>query len=149
MIKLAVALDGVTQIGLDTTPFIYFVERNPVYVDRVREVVRRIAAGTIIGHTSVITLTEVLVQPLRQGNALLAQRYCRFLTRSRNLVLDPIHGSIAERAAELRARHGLRTPDALHLATALSSNCTVFLTNDIRLQRVTEIQVLVLDDLEL
>lgn len=149
MTKLDIALDGVVRLGLDTSPFIYFVERNPTYVDRVREVVRRIAAGTIIGHTSVISLTEVLVQPLRQGNASLAQRYRRFLTRSRNLSLDPIHGNVAERAADLRARYGLRTPDALQLATALGAGCTAFLTNDIRLQRVTEIRVLVLDEIEL
>ncbi len=87
MIKLAVALNGVTQLGLDTAPFIYFVE--------------------------------------------------------------PIHGNVAEHAADLRARYVLRPPDALQIATALHAGCTDFLTNDIRLQRVTEIRVLVLDEIEL
>lgn len=149
MIKLDDALAGVARLGLDTAPFIYFVERNPAYVDLVREVVRRISLHAFSGHTSVITLTEVLVQPLRLGNTALAQRYRRFLSRSRNLSLVPISASVAERAADLRARYGLRTPDALQIATALNVGCTAFLTNDFRLQRVTEIRVLVLDEMEL
>ena len=45
--------------------------------------------------------------------------------------------------------NGLRTPDALQIATALNAGCTAFLTNDFRLQLVTEIRVLVLDEMEL
>ena len=38
-------------------------------------------------------------------------------------------------AARLRARHGLKTPDALHLATALHHGCGEFWTNDIQLAK--------------
>lgn len=149
MIKLDDALVGVQHLGLDTAPFIYFLERNVTYVDLVREVVRRISTGVLTGHTSVITLTEVLVQPLRLGNTALAQRYQRFLSRSRNLSLEAITASVAEQAADLRARYGLRTPDALQIAASLGSGCAAFLTNDVQLKRVAEIRVLVLDELEL
>lgn len=110
MIRLDDALVGVQRLGLDTAPFIYFVERNPAYINLVREAVRRISTGALFGHTSVITLTEVLVQPLRLGNTALAQRYRRFLSRSRNLSLEAITAGAAEQAADLRARYGLRTP---------------------------------------
>jgi predicted nucleic acid-binding protein len=143
------ALAGVARLGLDTAPFIYFVERNPRYVDRVRQIVRRIATGSIAGYTSVITLTEVLAQPLRLGNTTLAQRYRRFLTRSQHLSLVSIDLATATRAAELRARYGLRTPDALQVAAALGTGCAALLTNDAGLQRVTELRVLTLDELEL
>jgi predicted nucleic acid-binding protein len=56
---------------------------------------------------------------------------------------------MAERAAELRASYGMRLPDALQIAAALGERCDAFLTNDRRLARVTEIRVLVLDDLAL
>ncbi|WP_279308295.1 MULTISPECIES: type II toxin-antitoxin system VapC family toxin [Cyanophyceae] len=36
-------------------------------------------------------------------------------------------------AAELRSRHGLKTPDALHLAVAHHYDCTELWTNDDRL----------------
>jgi predicted nucleic acid-binding protein len=43
----------------------------------------------------------------------------------------------------------LRTPDAILIATAIMAGCDAFLTNDKRLKQVTEIKVLVLEDLEL
>jgi predicted nucleic acid-binding protein len=48
---------------------------------------------------------------------------------------------VVDRATELRAYHNVRTPDALHLAAAILSNCEVFLTNDHRLDRVPGIKV--------
>ena len=42
---------------------------------------------------------------------------------------------IFARACRLRADHGLKTPDALHLATALQYACDQFWTNDDRLSR--------------
>ena len=147
--KLNDALTGVDRLGLDTPPFIYLIERNPTYLNLVREVFGRITASTFTAHSSVITLTEVLTQPYRLGNNVLAQRYRRFLLHSRNFALDPITADIAQQAADLRARYSLRTPDALQIATALAAGCAALLTNDARLQRVTELHVLVLDDLEL
>jgi len=38
--------------------------------------------------------------------------------------------------------------DALQIATALKASCQAFISNDRRLQRVTEICVFVLDELE-
>jgi hypothetical protein len=67
--KLDEALAGVARLGLDTSPVIYFVEAHSRYDPVVTEVFRLVANGAIVGYTSVITLTEVLIQPLRQGNA--------------------------------------------------------------------------------
>ena len=147
--KLDDALAGVDRLGLDTPPFIYLIERNPAYLNLVREVFRRITSGALSAHSSVITLTEVLTLPYRVGDAALAQRYQSFLLRSRNFSLDLVTADIAEQAANLRARYGLRTPDALQIATALTAGCAALLTNDARLGRVSELRVLVLDELEL
>jgi predicted nucleic acid-binding protein len=46
----------------------------------------------------------------------------------------------------LRARHRLRTPNALQIAAALSVGCRAFLTNDASLGRMNELRVLGLDD---
>lgn len=55
--------------------------------------------------------------------------------------------SIAQKAAEIRAAYGLRTPDAIQFATALQAGVTYFLTNDRGLRKFTEINVLVVNDL--
>jgi predicted nucleic acid-binding protein len=147
--KLSDALQGIRRLAFDSAPLIYFVERHPVYFDRMLFIMRHINAGPIEGVASTIALTEVLVQPLRVGNDPLAQRYEAVLSKSRGFRLEPTSNSVARRAADLRARYALRTPDALHVATAIEAGYDGFLTNDASIKRVAEIRVLVLDDLEL
>ena len=149
MTKLNDALTGVTKLGFDTAPLIYFVERNPKYVDLVREVVRRVDVGQISGFSSMVALTEVLTKPKKVGDTKTENEYCDLLLHSRNFRLILIDSTVAERAADLRARYNLRTPDALQLAAALETGCQAFLTNDTQLKRVTELRVLILDELEL
>ena len=110
MSQVVDALSSVRQLGLDTPLFIYFVERNPTYVDVCREVIRLIDAGTVVGYSSVVTLTEVLTLPKRLGRTSLEQEYRELLTQSPFFLLVPIDIEVAERAAELRARYNLRTP---------------------------------------
>jgi len=134
-------------LASDTAPIIYFVEANPRYDALVTEVFRRVSGGSLIGVTSVITLTEVLVQPYRRGALNLLQQYRALLRHSGNVEIVSIDPSIAEQAADLRARYNLRTPDALQVAAALATACQALLTNDVTLKRVAEIPILVLEEL--
>ena len=147
--KLDDAFRDVQSVGLDTSPFIYFVERNPHRVDIMREIFRRITNGRFKAISSVITITEVLVLPFRQGNQKLVDSYNDLLFNGINFHLAAIDFAIAKTAAKLRAEHNLRTPDALQIATALENGCDAFLCNDKNLKRVDQLRVLVLDDLEL
>ena len=147
--KLADALKGLGHLYLETAPIIYYVEENQNYIALMEAVIEAIENTSLKATSSVLTLTEVLVHPLKHGNTQLVQTYQMILTNNSDLRLTPITSSIAKTAADLRARHNLRTPDALHLATAIESASDAFLTNDLALQRVTEITVLVLDNLEL
>ncbi len=147
--KLPDALRGVRQLAFDTSALIYFIERHPTYFDRMLFIMRYVDEGLIAGLSSTIALTEVLVQPLRAGDQGLIARYEAVLTKSASFRLEPLTAATARRAAELRAQYNLKTPDALHVATALEARCDAFLTNDRGIQRVTELRVLVLDDLEL
>jgi predicted nucleic acid-binding protein len=56
---------------------------------------------------------------------------------------------VSQKAALIRVRYGLKLPDALQVATALVAGCDAFLTNDVVLQRVTELRILVLSALEI
>jgi predicted nucleic acid-binding protein len=149
LIKLDAALRGVTRLGFDTAPIIYFVEAHPRYDALVTEIFQRVSDGILTGVTSVITLSEVLVHPILQHKTRLQGEYHDLLLSSANLHTVEISAAGAELAAVLRARHRLRTPDALQLAAALDAGCEAFLCNDAGLRRVTELRVLVLDELEL
>lgn len=147
--RLDDALRGVTYLGLDTAPLIYLIEAHPTYRLLVRDVARRISEGHFVGITSVVTIGEVLVQPFAHGDLGLQQRYREALLDGAGIRTLPVDAPLAERAAALRARYRMRLPDAIQVATAIDRGCEAFLTNDRRLARVTEIRVLVLDDLEL
>ena len=147
--KIQDALREVKLLGVETSPFIYFVERHPTYIDRIRAIFRLVDVGALSVVTSVITLTEVLVMPIEQANQTYQQTYREMLLNAESIALQSVSITIAEQAAYLRAAYRLRTPDALHLATAITTGCQAFLTNDKALKRVTEIPVLVLDELEL
>lgn len=149
MIRLDDALRTVDFLGLDTSPFIYFVEQNPLYVDLMREVFRRLTNGDFQTFSSVITLTEVLVQLLRRNNQTLAADYRNLLFNGANFQLSFLTASIAETAAGLRAKYNLRTPDALQIATALENGCDAFLCNDKNLKRVAELKILIFDEISL
>ena len=146
--KLADALTGVSRLGIDTAPIIYLVEANPRHEAIALAVFREIDAGRISGVTSVISLGEVLVLPLRQRDRALHERYRSVLLSSRGFRTVSIDAKVAERAADLRATYGMRLPDALQIACSIHEGCQAFLTNDRRLVRVSEIRVLMLDDLE-
>jgi predicted nucleic acid-binding protein len=149
MVALNDALSGVDRLGLDTSPIIYFVEANPRYDAVVTQVFDRIAKATLRGITSTLTLTEVLVLPIQKGQPGLQMAYTDLLLKSTNFYLEPIGALIAARAARVRASYHLRTPDALQVATAMEQGCQAFLTNDRAFLRVSELRVLLLDDLTL
>ncbi len=77
----------------------------------------------------------------------LQTQYRVLLTMSPHFTLVTIDASVAETAAILRAKYRLRTPDALQISAALTTGCQAFLTNDKDLRRVTELRVLVIDEL--
>lgn len=147
--KLPDGLRGIRQLAFDTAPLIYFVERHPSYFDRMLFIMRYVDSGLIAGVAFTMALAEVLVQVLRAGDKALTEHYEAILSKSHNFRLEPVMTMVARQAADLRARYNLRTPDALHVATAMVAGCDAFLTNDTTLQRVKEIAVLLLDELEL
>ena len=97
--------------------------------------------------TSQLTLSEVLVLPLREGNQGLEQTYRRLLRGSPNFGVSPVTLPILERSADLRARYkGIKLADAIHLATAIECSCHSFLTADKQFRQCEkEIPILLLD----
>ena len=146
---LADALAGVSLLFLDTAPVIYQVEQNPAYSALAGAVFREIDAGRVGAVTSPVTLAECLVHPYKLAEVARMQAFTALITVGRNTQFVAFDQVIAQKAAELRARYNLLLPDAFQAATALVAGCDAFLSNDRGLQRVTELKVLVLDDLTL
>lgn len=103
--------------------------------------------GVITVITSELTLMETLVMPLRQGDTALAARR-ENLWHQPNTRLIPITQDILREAARLRAAiPAVRTPDAIHAATALLHGCALFVTNDVGFRRIPGLTLAILDDI--
>lgn len=141
------ALRGKT-VGLDTAPLIYFIEKNPERTAKLKPFFAAADRQEFQIVTSVVKLLEVLVHPLRHGREDVAREYRDIILRSPSLTALPLDESISEEAARLRGLYGLKTPDAIQLATAKMSGAEFFLTNDGELPSLPGISVLVVDRLQ-
>lgn len=130
------------RIGLDTNVLIYYIEEHPLYLAKIEPLVDRIADGEAIGITSYVTLLELLIKPLREKRFDLVEQYKTIL--SSRLEMVAMDEPVSIKAAELRAKYRIRTPDAIQLASVITRNGDVFLTNDERLGKVNDIEVLTL-----
>jgi len=147
-VSIAEHLQGVSKLFLDTAPVIYFVERNPEYLPYVRVVFEHIRDSLLTAVTSPVTLAECLVRPYRLGQTELQQEFIDLMTGIEGIEFVGIDQTLALQAAQIRARYNLQLPDAFQIAVALAAGCEAFLTNDVIFRRVTELQVLVLDDFD-
>ena len=77
---------------------------------------------------------ETRVLPLREGDQRLLNRYDAFFS-TLHAYASPMSSGVFDLATQIRAEHRLKTPDALHLASALHSGCDEFWTLDVRLNR--------------
>ena len=125
-----------SRIFLDTNYFIYLIEGASPHAKRARHLLRAFSERKDQLFTSVMSLGEVLVMPLRQGDFGLAQRY-RQIFRGPGIAILPFVEQAAEAFARIRIRGSIRPPDAIQLATAGTAGCDLFLTNDDRLQGIT------------
>lgn len=118
------------MIYLDSCILIYLLEAVP---DTRRSVARAIRQrrGDVFCFSPLSRL-ECLVMPVREADADLVDRYERLFSR---LTCLDITAERYDEACQLRAHHALKTPDALHLATAEHHGCTEFWTNDLRLSK--------------
>jgi predicted nucleic acid-binding protein len=133
-------------VYFDTNPVIYSVERHPVYGPLVEPLWQAAKAKSIEIVSSELVLMESLVGPLKSGDATLAHAYEQLFQQAQTRLL-PITQSILREAARLRATTRLKTPDALHAATATHAGCVLFVTNDVGFRGVAGLPLLVLDDL--
>ena len=119
------------KIYLDSCIVIYLIEGSPqnrLAVDAALQV--RPPALTVI---SDLVRLECRVGPLRSSDLAMLKRFEDFFESAHVVAVS---SAVCDLAAELRAQHRLKTPDALHVAAAILNDCGEFWTNDRRLAAV-------------
>jgi len=141
-------MTGFNSLFVDSVAFIYLVENHPQYYARVTAFISQEIAREIQLITSVISVSEFCVKPYRENDSTILSDFKENLEKLSVKVLD-INLKIAEHSSRLRAQYKfLKTADALQIAASLSFNCKRFLTNDLRLKSVNEIEVILIQELK-
>jgi predicted nucleic acid-binding protein len=135
------------RVLIDTSVWIYHFEEHSTFGEAAGRVLEELEAGRFRGIASELTLLEIIVKPLQLGRQDAADDYETLLSHFPNLDLIPISRAVLLDAAGLRARHRLRTPDAIQLSTAFSSGATLAITNDAAWAHIAGIETLLLSDL--
>ena len=127
------------KLYLDASAVILHIQGSPRVQADINVHLRRAtdAGGQLIA--SDLTRLECRVQPLRTGDADLMARYDQFF-HSEEVALVPVSRDAWDLATEVRARHGLKTPDALHVACAVTLGCDLLITGDARLAQCPEVK---------
>ena len=114
---------GVPMLGrrtyLDTNLYIYVFEGIETYRTRMVELLSAIDREDVTVIASELLFTEILPRPVKDGRQDLVERYLDLIRRTPRISLVPVDRSVILRSVHLRADFGLRSMDALHLATAL------------------------------
>ncbi len=133
------------MIYTDAQIAIYSSDYHPIYAPVCAPIWQTSGAVSVV--SSELILLEMLVGPLRSGDTALAANR-EALWQQANTHLLPITQDILREAARLRAIiPGLKTPDAIHAATALRHGCVLFVTNDVGSRRVPGLTLAILDDI--
>jgi len=121
------------RVYLDSCIAIYLIEQRGALAKAIRSRLAPPDAMPQVAYTD-LTRLECRVWPLREGRTELLEAFDNFFSTPGFLRIG-LDADLFDLATELRARQGLKTPDALHLAAALSAGCDEFWTNDDRLAK--------------
>lgn len=133
-------------VALDTCVWICHLEGHPDYRGLTSEILTAVSAGKFTAVVSELTLMELLVRPLQLEREDVVDEHEALLTHFPNVSLVAIRREILLKAAALRARYGLRIPDAIIVATGILHRKgagadtekvpgPIYLTNDISATR--------------
>ena len=133
---------------LDANLYIYVFEGIETWRARMAGLLAALDRQGVGVVASELLFTELLPRPMKEGRQDLVERCLELLRSTPRIHLAPVDRRVILHSVHLRADFGLRSMDALHLATALVHHCETFVTNDRRLARVDRLRVLTLAHLD-
>lgn len=132
----------------DTAPFIYLLEGHPIFSPKIATHLHQGIIEESKFMTSTISLAEYGVMPIRAQRQDLIVAFEDF-NSDFDFEMIQIDGKIAKYSCQLRARYqSLKLADSLQLSSAILNNCNRFFTNDKALLKVSEVDVVLVDDLK-
>lgn len=126
------------SVCLDSMLFMYFLDKSDSAFHQLSlKTFKSLFSQRTKLITSVVSVIETLSFPKLFGDQDNIDSYLLFFKTCPNLTVYPLDINTALIAADLRRKHPpLKTPDSIQLATALSHNADLFITNNDRLKHL-------------
>jgi predicted nucleic acid-binding protein len=128
------------RLYLDSVTIIYLVEEVSAYLERINFILN---TGSEFC-TSQLSFLECKIKPTRENHLALLADYEYFFNESMNIYC-PINIEVLEIALKIRTNYNFKTPDSIHLATAIYCKCDSFVKNDKRFGSFQELKIITLD----
>jgi len=119
----------VSLIYWDSMLFIYWLEAHPQFGPAVETIHKKMTRRGDQLCTGVFTVGEVLTGPHKAGNPEEVRQLANYFNGGSVQILA-FNFEAAERYAHIRAKHGVSSADAIHLATASVAQVDLYITND-------------------
>ena len=137
---------GFKKAFVDTSLFIYFLEGNKKFIEKANDFFKYCLSNDVELKTSTITFMEFSIKPYEKGKIEVVNKFKDFLVDF-DIHTYNINIEIADSAAMLRSKYKwLKSMDAIQLSVALFSECDIFITNDINLKKIKELDVILIKD---
>lgn len=120
-----------SRVFWDTNIFIYFFEASDKLGPLARALRERMLKRGDQLITSTMTLGEILVKPLQEGDGEIGRKYEAALKAAASIL--PFDVEASRNYARLRLNRTLKPPDVIQLACAAAAKVDLFITNDNRL----------------
>ncbi len=135
------------DVYFDAIIFIYLLDGNEAYSTALDDIRKHIATDQVRVFSCNLIYTEILPYHAKQNNQGAIEHIIRFLD---NFDIVRISKDITIHAGILRGETGMKTPDALHVATAINQSinqrCSLFLTNNAGIRVPKNMQRILLSD---
>ncbi len=128
------------NLYLDASSIIYAIEGTGDLRNAVRAWIAQAENSVGVVLTSRLSRLECRVLPLRRGQPELVALYDKFFG-CRSLSVIDISAPVIDLATDLRVRYGLKTPDAIHVATAIEYGADLILTGDRDMTRCQDLRI--------
>ncbi len=119
-----------TLVYLDANVLIGIVQALPDLSDRQLALLGDLDEGRLRAMTSELSLSEVLVGPLQQGDTTTFYAFIALLSGHGAIAVVPVSREVLVTAARHRAATRMKLPDAIHVATADVTGCSGFVSVD-------------------
>ena len=118
------------RVCIDTNVFLNVLNRESVFYHDSKEVLNAVDLGTLEAVIPTLVIAEILTGFYTDNKDDKAEQFLSTIISNKNIEVVQLSIEIAASSAVVRAKTGMRLPDAMVMSTALHEKVDYMVTND-------------------